>query len=486
MAQGKCCVYTTGALAVLLLIVSIILLVANVFQSAVERKVQQDIVLKNATDTFEVWESPPAPIYVQFYFFNLTNPLEVLAGERPIVEEIGPYTYREYRQRTDIQFLVNTTSVSALNPRTYVFEQEKSVGDPHVDLIRTVNVPAVAVMEMAKANFWLRTFVEAILKTYQEGFFVTRSVQELLWGYKDELLTYVHTVKRDVDPVFGFYYKKNGTDDGEYVYLSGIDNYFDFARIVKWQGNETLHWWTSDTCNMINGTDGTSFHPLISKEETLYMFVSDLCRSIYITYQSSQSVKGITAYRFVPPSKLFANVTINPDNAGFCVPAGNCLGTGILNVSTCMQGVPILLSNPHFYQAEDKYIHDIEGMHPNQEDHESFIDINPLSGVIVRAAKRLQVNVYVRQIPEFTIPEKIRTMVFPVMYVNETVLIDDESAEKLRSILLKTSVVSNIPFMIMVLGIVFGVIFIVLACRKQPAKEEEGTADERASLIRTS
>lgn len=50
--------------------------------------------MKNGSEAFEAWENPPAPIYMQFYFFNLTNPLEVLDGERPAVVEIGPYTYR--------------------------------------------------------------------------------------------------------------------------------------------------------------------------------------------------------------------------------------------------------------------------------------------------------------------------------------------------------------------------------------------------------
>lgn len=52
------------------------------------------MVLKNDTDAFEAWENPPAHIYMQFYFFNVTNPLEVLSGEKPAVVEVGPYTYR--------------------------------------------------------------------------------------------------------------------------------------------------------------------------------------------------------------------------------------------------------------------------------------------------------------------------------------------------------------------------------------------------------
>lgn len=54
----------------------------------------QQVVLENGTEAFDAWKDPPAPIYMQFYFFNLTNPLEALDGERPAVVEIGPYTYR--------------------------------------------------------------------------------------------------------------------------------------------------------------------------------------------------------------------------------------------------------------------------------------------------------------------------------------------------------------------------------------------------------
>lgn len=54
----------------------------------------QGTVLKNGTETFEAWEDPPPPVYMQFYFFNVTNPLEVLQGATPLVEEKGPYTYR--------------------------------------------------------------------------------------------------------------------------------------------------------------------------------------------------------------------------------------------------------------------------------------------------------------------------------------------------------------------------------------------------------
>lgn len=42
--------------------------------------------------------------------------------------------------------------------------------------------------------------------------------------------------------------------------------------------HRNLTWWSSDECNMVNGTNGASFHPVISKNERLYMFSSDMCR----------------------------------------------------------------------------------------------------------------------------------------------------------------------------------------------------------------
>ncbi|KAG8454271.1 hypothetical protein GDO86_000786 [Hymenochirus boettgeri] len=483
--MAKWAVYVTGTFSVLLLVVSIVLLVAHTFMNIVDVQVKQATVLKNGTEVYEDWVSPPPPVYMQFYFFNVTNPEEVLTGEKPIVEEIGPYTYREYRPRENIDFHENGTEVSAVTTKTYVFEADKSVGDPNVDLIRTVNVPVVTLLELSKDSTIIKKIVEAALKAYKEGMFMTHTVHELLWGYKDTILSLVHTVQPDISDTFGLFYKMNATDDGEYVFLSGKNNYLEFTQIMEWNGKKNLDWWTTESCNMINGTDGTSFHPLLNKDDIIYMFSSDLCRSIYAVYESSETVKNIPVFRFSPPANVFANASINPQNSGFCVPAGNCLPSGLLNVSSCKQGAPIILSSPHFYQADKSVINSIKGIEPIKENHKTFLDLSPLTGTVIQAAKRLQVNVYVRKIDGYPITENIQTLFFPVMHLNESVCIDDESAEKLRSILLQARVVANIPFIIMGLGIILGIIFTILTCR-QSRQREPGTDDERSPLIRTS
>ncbi|XP_054447784.1 lysosome membrane protein 2 [Pteronotus mesoamericanus] len=478
--MARCCFYAVGTLSLLLLVTSVTLLVARVFQKAVDQAIEKNIVLRNGSETFDSWKKPPLPVYSQFYFFNVTNPEEILRGEIPRLEEVGPYTYREIRNKADIQFGDNGTTISAVSNKAYVFVRDQSVGDAKTDLIRTVNIPAVTAMEWAHQGF-IQMLIQALLKAYQQNFFVTHTVHDLLWGYRDELLALIHPFRPDISPYFGLYYGRNETNDGDYVFLTGEDNYLNFSKILEWNGKTSLDWWATDKCNMINGTDGDTFHPLITKNEILYVFPSDFCRSLYITFSNFESVEGLPAFRFKVPEEILANTS---DNAGFCIPAGNCLGSGVLNVSICKNGAPIILSFPHFYQADEKFVSAIEGMHPNKEYHETFVDINPLTGIILRGAKRFQVNVYVQKIDGFIETGNIRTMVFPVMYVNESALIDKETASRLKSVVNITSVVTNIPYIIMALGVFFGLIFTWLACRGQGSMDE-GTADERAPLIRT-
>ncbi|KAJ6657480.1 hypothetical protein lerEdw1_002415 [Lerista edwardsae] len=455
----KLCLGTIGVLAMLFLIASISLLVARVLQNLVDARVKKEVVLKNGTESFQAWEDPPPPVYMQFVSTLLLRPNLCL-----------PFG-REHRPRVDIHFLDNDTEVSSFNPTTFNFVPEMSVGDPEVDRIRTVNVPAVTAMNMATGTP-LRFPTQIMLMLFQENMFITHTVSEWLWGYDDKFLSTVHKFRPSIPPKFGFFYQKNGTDDGEYVMRSGEKNYMDFTRIVKWRGKETVNFWSTPYANMINGTDGTSFHPLLSTDEVLYVFVSDFCRSIYMHFQKYTTVEGIPAYRFSPTSMLFANATVNPDNIGFCVPAGHCLGAGLLNVSACRQGAPIFLSSPHFYMCAEKYVKAIDGMHPNARDHETFLDINPLTGILMRAAKRIQINVFVKKLPDFDLTGNIRQLFFPVVYVNESVILDKASADKLKLMLLEASVVTSIPYVVMTIGIIFGVIFVVLTCRPFRTREE--------------
>lgn len=41
-----------------------------------------------------------------------------------------------------------------------------------------------------------------------------------------------------------------------------------------------LKFWNSEESNTITGSDGSAFHPLLTKEERIHIFTPDLCRYI--------------------------------------------------------------------------------------------------------------------------------------------------------------------------------------------------------------
>nr|BAM36398.1 CD36 antigen [Oplegnathus fasciatus] len=478
MTRRSCAIHAVGVTCALLLVVGIGLVVAQVFRTLMHNRLKKEIVLVEGSRVFESWKTPPPPVYMEFFFFNVTNVNEFLEGAKPEVQQVGPYTYREYRYKDNVSMLENDLKVSAYNTKSFVFLRERSVGDPAVDSITTVNIPAWAVMNKVKGSFFRSSMVSIWMNSLKSGLFTTRTVDELLWGYEDPLLARISATNAEVEKVFGLMYKKNGSNDGEFIYHTGKQNYMDYGRVETWKGQSQLTFWTSNQSNSINGSDGSAFHPLLNKDERIYIFTPDLCRSIYMEFEKDVEVKGIPAYRFTPPRSVLASKEENPANEGFCVSPQECLGTGLLKVSPCRKGAPVVASFPHFHLADPKYVAAIGGMSPQRQHHQTFLDLNPTTGVIVRANKRAQVNVLLSRIPGFPKTRGMNETVFPVMFLNESVVIDDASAARVQKLLLIVTLVSNFPLVIVGLGAILLGVFIILLvrARKQKTSTEDDTS----------
>ena len=65
--------------------------------------------------------------------------------------------------------------------------------------------------------------------------------------------------------------------------MTGIDDVKNVGKVTAWNDETELNFWKSNSsCNAIKGTDGSVFHPEILRNETLYVFNRDLCRSLPI------------------------------------------------------------------------------------------------------------------------------------------------------------------------------------------------------------
>ena len=115
---------------------------------------------------FDQLQFPSLPIYKDVFFFNLTNPDGFQKGEKPRVNEIGPYSYKwalatashtsarahdvlfssEFRVKhfNESDLLCNQTLLQYTQTKTFHFNQERSGEGLHEDdIICTINLPLV-------------------------------------------------------------------------------------------------------------------------------------------------------------------------------------------------------------------------------------------------------------------------------------------------------------------------------------------------------
>uniref|UniRef100_A0AAQ6A284 Scavenger receptor class B member 1 n=1 Tax=Amphiprion ocellaris TaxID=80972 RepID=A0AAQ6A284_AMPOC len=325
--------------------------------------------------SYTMWKDIPVPFYMSVYFFNVLNPKEILKGEKPMVEQKGPYVYRKRCQKDNITFHPNNT-VSYREYRKYFFEPTMSKGnESDVVTIPNMLVLGAAVM-MENLPFALRLMISASFKTFNEGPFLTKTVGELMWGYDSGLVDFLNTYLPGMLPSsgkFGLFAEFNNSNTGLFTIFTGKDDIRNVHKVDSWNGLTELNYWRTPQCNMINGTAGQMWPPFMTKESTLPFYSPDACRSMELVYQRPGEMHGIPLYRYVAPKTLFANGTDYTPNEGFCP----CRQSGLLNVSSCRHNSPVFISHPHFFNADPVLLDYVHGLHPNEEEHGLFIDIHP-------------------------------------------------------------------------------------------------------------
>nr|WLL73948.1 sensory neuron membrane protein [Leucinodes orbonalis] len=98
----------------------------------------QNVQIDNSSAMFEKWRKLPMPLIFKIYVFNVTNPEDINTGARPKLQEIGPYVYKEYRERTVLGYGENDT-VKYMLKKTFEFDQEATGALREDDVLTVIN-----------------------------------------------------------------------------------------------------------------------------------------------------------------------------------------------------------------------------------------------------------------------------------------------------------------------------------------------------------
>ena len=111
----------------------------------------------------------------------MTNEFEVERnGAKPILKEIGPFVYRLQFDKNQVVQNSNGT-VSYLEKKTWIFQPNESVND-ELTVITTLNTPLVITLSLIQNAFQpIRSIMSLTLDTLSEGFFLKRTVKQLLF-----------------------------------------------------------------------------------------------------------------------------------------------------------------------------------------------------------------------------------------------------------------------------------------------------------------
>ncbi|EDO37700.1 predicted protein, partial [Nematostella vectensis] len=436
--------------------------------SVIKNKIDQQLVLKPGSSSFKQWKEPPIPIYLQFFIFNVVNEMEAKNGSPLVVAQQGPYSYREYRRKENITWCQMNSTVTYNEKQWFVFDPATSCNtcDPYKDVVTTVNVPLVTlagVLKNLKDTFHWKELVTLLFDEFSETLFEKRTVHEMLWGYNDTMLMkyneyrdkfHLSGILPAINPTIAL--QKNNTYQGLTSVSTGVKDINSIVEWQEWKGKHSLGVWNSSYANMINGTDGTQFSPGISTDDTLFVFVTQLCRSLFLTYDKSTTIHGIDTYQFTTPSSLYLNASLNGNNAAFCTK--KCYPTGILDISVCQDApisIPLFVSAPHFYLGDPSLRCNIKGLSPSKEEHGTFLDVETDLGIPLSSGKRLQINIFIEPVEDIKQTQGLGSLFLPILYINETATIDSATADMIKGkVLLPFKVAHGVEFAVIAIGLV--------------------------------
>lgn len=148
---------------------------------------------------------------------------------------------------------------------------------------------------------------------------------------------------------------------------------------------------------------------------------------------------------------------------------------GVFSIGQCQLGAPIYASLPHFLDADEYYLDQVDGLKPNRSLHEFYIDIeSTLHSIPVNAKARLQLNVATPELRFRNIPNAM----IPVLWQEVTFTIDKPIATMLYwSFTMSGTIYRSISVLLLLLGSLLFVVSFVGGLRRHMGRKVEAVEE---------
>ncbi|XP_044254441.1 sensory neuron membrane protein 1 [Tribolium madens] len=435
------------------------------FPKMIKGKVKSMINLNQGSEIRQMFVKVPFALDFKIYMFNVTNPMDVQKGALPVLKEVGPFCFEEWKEKVDLDDN-DDEDVMFYNPKD-TFYKANWPGCLDGSQMITMAHPLI----LGMVNTVVRTkpgaislISKAINSIYNnpDSIFMTAPAIDILFdgviikcGVKDFAGKAVCSQLKeapdlrhvnDDDLAFSFIGPKNATPGKRFKVFRGVKESHDVGRILEYDSKNEMEVWPTKECNQYKGTDGTVFPPYLTKEEGLASFAPDLCRSLVAVYSGDTKYDGIPVRIY---TATLGDMSKNADEKCYCPTPDTCLKKGIMDLFKCA-GVPVYVSLPHFYESDESYVKGVVGLNPNKEDHGIQILFEATTGGPVKAAKRLQFNMPLEPNPKLPIFANLPNTVLPLFWVEEGVALNNTFTKPLKDLFKIMKIVKIAKWVILV------------------------------------
>jgi len=433
----------------------------------------------------------------KFMIFNITNPEDVRKGQKAVLKEVGPFTYR----KTDAKIRIQKEGAERLSyglKRSFEFDPETSCyGCTKDTRVNIINIGLQGVLDKIRT---LPGFAPLVLPI------IERAISGASYGgeYTDDA---IHEGLSVDDILFSKYspgvlrflaenFPQLGVEANISVFSLTSSSWFSintgaltwerYGQVEKYQGAEELpeHFWPSlgptpsahkagakGECRRIQGTDGSLQVPEFEDKQA-WNFNVDLCRSLPLEKIGEGEVQGIQTDRYIMPESVLDSSL--PENHCYCPFALQCVKEssdendswdfskcedlcpkGTINLRGCKNDQPVISSKPHFLQGDTSLLKSVEGLNPDPALHDTLVQMEPRTGRSLAGQIRMQVNFPLMNEPLLSTLAKVNAIqAFPILWFEETTEIDASGAETLKSLLdLPATITSAVSWTTVGLGV---------------------------------